>query len=68
MNETTQKILIVLGSVTIITIAITSALVAVRNHEIDATINQQTEVQKTKIVEQEKSQRADTHLQWLPWN
>ena len=42
--------------------------VAVDRHEVDAKINAQTEIEKSKIVETEKTKRSKEHTKWLPWN
>lgn len=68
MKDSTIKFLACLAAIAVLSIAGVCGFVAVRNHQIDAVINQQTEVQKTRIIQDEKSERANTHLQWLPWN
>ena len=68
MKDSTIRIVSICGLIVLCIGLITSGVVAVVNHQVDAQINQQTEVQKTEIIEQNKSDRAETHLQWLPWN
>lgn len=36
-------------------------------YKIDAQINQQTEVERTKIEEEAATQRTRERMHWLPW-
>lgn len=42
--------------------------VAVEKHRIDAEINRQTQIERTKIEQNTKLQRTKEHLKYVPWS
>ena len=57
---------IVIGTVLIAGMVIMSWQ-SVREHEIDAEINAQTEIEKTAIEEKAATQRTRERMHWNPW-
>jgi len=54
--------------ITVITLGGIFAYTSIAKYRAEVEINAQTEIEKTRIQEVERSHRANTHLDWFPWN
>jgi hypothetical protein len=63
-----EAIITSLVCLTVITLGVIIAYTSITKYRAEVEINAQTEIEKTRIQEHERSQRADTHLDWFPWN
>jgi len=44
------------------------AYVSIEKYRAEVEINAQTEIERTRIEEAERTERAKEHLKWVPWN
>lgn len=63
-----QTIAFTLFCGTLICIGCILAYTSIEKYRAEVEINAQTEIEKTRIQEQARSERAKTHLDWFPWN
>lgn len=55
------------GIVALVIIVWIKSQQGLEQYKIDAQINQQTEVERTKIEEEAATQRTRERMHWLPW-
>ena len=62
-----QLIATTIIAISIVVLSIIFTVASIRNHQIDAEINAQSEIDATKIKEAAKLERTRERMNWVPW-
>lgn len=67
-GQTIATVLVVLiVAVALVAVTVINKDVAIKNAEVAAEINAQTEIEKTKIAEEEATRRTKERMNVIPW-